>query len=462
MAPGPGRAEGGPCRDELQRGNMSDAQTSTNLSPKLMKVAERAKRDPEARLLALAYLMDEELLKEAFGRIRKDAAVGVDGVTKEEYGAQLDDNIRRLHTRMKERRYRHQPIRRVHIPKAPGKTRPIGISTTEDKIVQNALTMVLGAIYEQDFLDCSYGFRPGRSAHDALRTLNAACMRGEVNVVLEADIESFFDSIDRKRLMEMLRQRVNDESLMRLVGKCLHVGVLDGEDYTEPDVGTAQGSVLSPMLGNIYLHHVLDVWLDREVRPRLRGKACLVRYADDMVIGFERPEEAEMVMGLLRQRMAEYGLRLHPEKTRLVPFRRPPSRQEGGKGPGTFDFLGFTLLWQKTRKEHWGQNFKTRKGRLLRAKAALNDFCRRYRHEPVKEQHASLCRRISGHFNYFGVNGNMDSLSRLVRAAERIWYRWLRRRSNRTRLNWQRFGDLLRAFPLPRPSIKVQLWVKLT
>jgi RNA-directed DNA polymerase len=441
---------------------MSGAKTSTNLSPKLMKVAERAKREPEARLLALAYLMDEELLKEAFGRIRKDAAVGVDGVTKEQYGMHLDDNIRGLHSRMREGRYRHQPIRRVHIPKAPGKTRPIGISTIEDKIVQNALTMVLEAIYEQDFMDCSYGFRPGRSAHDALRTLNAACMRGEVNVVLEADIESFFDSIDRKKLMEMLRQRVNDESFARLVGKCLHVGVLDGEDYTEPDVGTAQGSVLSPMLGNIYLHHVLDVWLDREVRPRLRGKTCLVRYADDLVIGFERPEEAEMVMAMLQQRMAEYGLRLHPEKTRLVPFRKPPRRQDGGKGPGTFDFLGFTLLWQKTRKGHWGQNFRTRKARLQRAKLVLNEFCRRHRHEPVKEQHASLCRRISGHINYFGVNGNLTSLIRLVRAAERIWYRWLRRRSNRTRLNWRRFGDILRAFPLPRPRVKVQLWAKFT
>jgi RNA-directed DNA polymerase len=441
---------------------MSDAPTSNNLLPKLLKVAERAKWDPQAPMRSLSNSMDEELLKVAFDRIRKDAAVGVDGVTKEQYGERLDDNIRALHERMKEGRYRHQPIRRVHIPKAPGKTRPIGVSTIEDKVVQNALAMVLGAIYEPVFMDCSYGFRPGRSAHDALRTLNAACMRGEVNVVLEADIESFFDSIDRKKLMEMLRQRVNDESFLRLVGKCLHVGVLDGEDYTEPDVGTAQGSVLSPMLGNIYLHHVLDVWLDREARPRLRGKACLVRYADDLVIGFELPEEAEMVMAMLRQRMAECGLRLHPEKTRLVPFRRPSSGQEGGKGPGTFDFLGFTLLWRKTRRGHWGQNFKTRKARLQRAKLALNDFCRRFRHEPVKEQHASLCKRISGHFNYFGVNGNVASLYRLRRAAERIWYTWLRRRSNRTRLNWQRFGDLLRAFPLPRPRIKVQLWATLT
>jgi RNA-directed DNA polymerase len=287
-------------------------------------------------------------------------------------------------------------------------------------------------------------------------------MRGEVDWVLEADIETFFDSIDRKMLMEMLRQRVNDEPFLRLVGKCLHVGVLDGEDYTEPDVGTAQGSVLSPMLGNIYLHYVLDEWLEQEVRPRLRGKTCLVRYADDLVIGFERREEAERVLEVLAKRMAKYGLRLHPEKTRLVPFARPPAGQNGGKGPGTFDFLGFTLLWKRTRKGFWAQNFKTRKGRLQRAKQALNDYCRRHRHEPVKEQHASLCRRIRGHYNYFGVNGNLSQLKRLLRAAERVWRRWLRRRSNRTRLNWKRFGDLLRAFPLPRPSISVQLWARLT
>ena len=441
---------------------MGNAKTLQDVLPKLMRVAERAKREPETRILSLAHLVDEDLMKEAFRRIRKDAAVGVDGVTKEQYGMQLEDNLRRLHTRMREGRYRHQPIRRVHIPKAPGKTRPIGISTIEDKVVQNALTMVLEVLYEPVFLDCSYGFRPGRSAHDALRTVNAACMRGEVRWVLEADIESFFDSIDRKKLMEMLRQRVNDEDFARLVGKCLHVGVLDGAEYSEPDVGTAQGSVLSPMLGNIYLHHVLDAWLEREVRPRLRGKACLVRYADDLVIGFERREDAEMVMAMLQQRMAEYGLRLHPEKTRLVPFSQPSRRQDGGKGPGTFDFLGFTLFWRKNRGGGWTQNFRTREARIQRAIVAITDFCRRHRHEPVREQHASLCRRINGHFNYFGVNGNVASLARLVRAVTRAWLKWLRRRSNRTRLNWQRFGDLLRAFPLPRPCVKVQLWAKLT
>jgi RNA-directed DNA polymerase len=441
---------------------MTDAPTSTIVSTKLLKVAERAKRDPQAQMRSIAHIIDLELLKEAFDRIRKDAAVGVDGVTKEKYGEQLEENLRSLHERMKGGRYRHQAIRRVHIPKAPGKTRPIGISTVEDKIVQNALTLVLGAIYEPAFSDSSYGFRPGRGAHDALRVLNAASMRREVNWVLEADIQSFFDSLDRTKLAEMLRQRVADEGFLRLVGKCLHVGVLDGEEYTEPDVGTTQGSTLSPMLGNIYLHHVLDAWVEREVRPRLRGKVLLLRYADDFVLGFEHQEDAERVWAVLHQRMAKYGLRLHPEKTRLVPFRRPPPRQEGGKGPGTFDFLGFTLLWQRNRGKQWGMTFRTRKARLQKAKTAISDYCRRHRHRPLKEQHASLCRRIRGHINYFGVSGNFASIRRLVRAAQRSWYTWLRRRSGRKHLIWQRFWDILKAFPLPQPRIKVRLWADLT
>jgi group II intron reverse transcriptase/maturase len=322
--------------------------------------------------------------------------------------------------------------------------------------------MVLELIYEPVFLDCSYGFRPGRNAHEALRTLNAECMRGNINWVLEADIEAYFDSIDRKQLMEMLRQRVNDESFMRLIGKCLHVGVLEGEQYSEPSTGTAQGSSLSPILGNVYLHHALDVWFEREAKPRLKGRAYLVRYADDFVIGFEQEHDARRVKEALSKRMAKYGLRLHAEKTRLFPFNRPPSGQGGGKGSGTFDFLGFTLYWRRTRRGNWAQNFKTRKARLRRSRQAIDDFCRSQRHRPLKEQHAALRRRLHGHINYFGVNGNFHSVAGLVRAAERSWYKWLRRRSNRTRLTWQRFGKLLRAFPLPAPRVRVQLWAMLT
>jgi group II intron reverse transcriptase/maturase len=428
------------------------------MSTGLLKVAERARRDPQARILALARLLDEELLKVAFDRIRKGAAVGVDGVTKEKYAEHLEDNLRALHDRMKAGRYRHQPIRRVHIPKAPGKTRPIGISSIEDKVVQNALHLVLEAIYEQDFLDCSYGFRPGRSPHDALRAVDVAVMRGRTSWVLEADLRSYFDSLDRKRLVEMLQQRVADESFLRLVGKCLHVGVLDGEEYSEPHEGTTQGSTLSPILGNVYLHYALDLWFEREVRPRMRGMAQRIRYADDFIILFERRDDAERVFAVLPKRMARFNLTLHPEKTRLLPFGRPTRRQSGGKGPATFDFLGFTVYWRRTREGFWAPGLKTRRARLQRATQAIADFCRRSRHEPVKEQHAALCQRLRGHYQYFGVNGNMASLSAVVRAAARNWLKWLRRRSQRTRLTWERFNALLAALPLPRPRIYVRIW----
>jgi group II intron reverse transcriptase/maturase len=429
-----------------------------SVSPGLLKVMERAKRDPEGSFLSLAHLIDEDALQRAYRRIRKDAAVGVDGITKEQYGLELESNIRGLHQRLKTMRYRHQPVRRVHIPKARGKTRPIGISSIEDKIVQTALREVLEAVYEPVFSDGSYGFRPRRSAHDALRALDRALSKGKMRWILEADISSFFDSIDRKMLMEMLRSRVVDGALLRLIGKCLHVGILDGEEFSEPEEGTVQGSSLSPLLGNVYLHHVLDLWFERDVRPRLRGKAHLVRYADDFVIGFEREDDAQRVMGALGQRFERYGLRLHPDKTRVLPFRRPDRGDTDGKGPATFDFLGFTLYWRRTRGKSWALSLKTQTARLRRAITAVADWCRSHRHLSVKEQHAALKRRIDGHCNYFGVNGNVRSLALIVRETEAVWHKWLCRRSQRAYLSWMRFKDLLRDFPLPKPRIRVQLW----
>lgn len=258
---------------------MTEPTSSQDVSPKLAKVMELARKDPKLRLRSLAHVLDEHLLTRTFHQLRKDAAVGVDGVTKEEYGRDLAANIQSLHGRMKATRYRHQPIRRVHIPKPNGALRPLGISSTEDKIVQKALATLLTAIYEPVFLDCSYGFRPGRSAHDAAKALHD--ITGEVSWILETDIAAYFDSIDRKQLMEELRKRIDDESLLRLVGKCLHVGVLEGETYSEPEIGTAQGSALSPILGNVYLHYALDEWFEREVVPRLKNSAKLIRYADD-------------------------------------------------------------------------------------------------------------------------------------------------------------------------------------
>jgi len=437
---------------------MTGASTLENMSPEILKVAERAKREPDAKFHSLAHLIDEAALKRAYDRIRKDAATGVDGTTKDDYGQDLDEKLRDLHERLKTLRYRHQPIRRVHIPKDGGRTRPIGVSTIEDKIVQDALREVLEAVYEQDFFDCSYGFRRGRRAHDALKVLDRAAHRGEANWIIEADIVSFFDSIDREQLREMIKRRVPDGSVHRLVGKCLNVGVLDGDLFETPSEGTTQGSVLSPLLGNIYLHYALDEWFEREVRPRLRGRAILVRYADDFVIGFEHKDDAERVWQVLPKRMQRHNLQLHPNKTRLFDFRRPSRNQTGGKGPATFDFLGFTVMWKRGRAGGWGFTLNTRRARLSRAILAAAEWCRGHRHLPLDAQHVALKRRLQGHINYFGVPGNLRTIDRMLFVVRRNWFKWLRRRSNHSRLNWERFREILQRYPLPLARVAVPMW----
>jgi RNA-directed DNA polymerase len=317
---------------------------------------------------------------------------------------------------------------------------------------------VLEAVYEQDFLNCSYGFRPGRSAHDAVRALIRAVNVGEANWILEIDIASFFDSVCRSQLMKMLQERVADGSLLRLIGKCLHVGVLDGEGYTEPSEGTVQGSTLSPLLGNVYLHTVLDRWFAEEVRPRLRGKATFVRYADDGVFGFECQDDAERVMAVLGKRMERFGLTLHPQKTRLLDFSRPPRSREKSRGLSTFDFLGFCWYWRRTRKGNWAAACRTRRARMARAIQRVNDWCRENRHQVVRQQHVQLVRRVQGHINYFGVNGNTHCLRRFVHQVKRSWYKWLNRRSQRARLSWERFNDLLRDMPLPKSRVVISIW----
>jgi group II intron reverse transcriptase/maturase len=437
---------------------MTVPQMTGSMSPGLLKVVERARKQPEGQFRSLAHYLDVGCLRRAFERLKGKAAPGVDGVSKEQYGKALEQKLQRLHRKLKAQQYRHRPIRRGYVPKDDGGKRPIGISIIEDKVVQGALCEVLGAIYEQDFLTCSYGFRPKRSAHDAIRALDGAIYGGIARYILEADIQSFFDSIDRKKLLELLRIRVTDRSFLRLVSKCLHAGVLEGADFYRAEEGTPQGSVISPMLGNVYLHYVLDQWFEREIKPRLRGKALLVRYADDFVIGFEREDDARRVLAVLGKRLARFGLKLHPGKTRLLPFGPPPREQKGGKGPATFDFLGFTLYWVRSRRGRWVPRCKTRRARLRRAMQRVSHWCRRQRHQPVKVQHASLKRRLTGHYNYFGVNGNLRSLRLLQRHAERVWFKWLNRRSQRASLNWERFKDLMRDFPIPTPRITVNLW----
>ena len=438
---------------------MTDTKISDNISPKLLEVAERAKQ-PDARFYALAYLIDENALQRAFKRLRKNAAVGVDGVTKDEYGENLAENLRDLHGRMKAGKYRHQPLKRVHIPKGDGKTRPIGISSLEDKIVQNALREVLEIVYEPIFYDCSYGFRPGRSAHDAVRFLNKEAGKGKINWVLEADIESFFDSIDRQMLQEILQERVPDGSIKRLVGKCLKVGVLENTELSWEETGTTQGSSLSPLLGNIYLNTVLDEWFETSVKPRLEGAASLVRFADDFIMTFERRTDAERVLAVLSQRLSKFGLKLHPEKTRLVPFSRPNPKDEVKKGPGTFDFLGFTFYWKRSRKGRWILGTKTRRKSINAFMQDIREWCRRHRHSPVKVQHRMLKSKLNGHYNYFGVNGNHKCLQSVNYHTACVWGKWLRRRSHKARkLTWEKFfGTFLKHYPLPHTRLRVRIW----
>jgi group II intron reverse transcriptase/maturase len=427
---------------------MAGTLTPGTVSTKLERIAKLAKQMPGVSLRTLAHYIDIEWLQEAHRRVRKDGARGVDGQTAEEYAKNLETNLQSLLDRAKSGdHYRAPPVRRVHIPKGDGRrTRPIGIPTFEDKVLQKAVAMVLEAVYEQDFLPSSYGFRPGRSAHDALAALWSETMKMGGGWVLEADIEKFFDSVDHAKLHGVLSQRVRDGVLIRLIGKWLNAGVMEEGMVRHPETGTPQGGVISPILANIYLHEVLDVWWERDVRPRLRGRATLVRYADDFVMVFETEEDARRVADVLPKRFEKYGLRLNREKTRLVRFEKPDG---GGSASMSFDLLGFTHFWAKSQKGNWVVKKKTAKDRFSRTLKRISEWCRANRHLPVKEQHAALARKLKGHDAYFGVTGNSRALSVLRQRVQRIWFRWLGRRSWKSAWTWSRMNTLLARFPLP-------------
>src|SRR5271166_6679165 len=327
---------------------MAGTSKPVDVSTKQQRIAELARQRPEMGFTSLAYFIDLRWMLEAFDRTRKDGAVGVDGQDGEAYAADLLGNLQTLLNRAKSGTYHAPPVGRVHIPKAGSatETRPLGIPTFADKVLQRAVVMVLEAIYEQDFRDCSYGFRPGRSAHQALATLWQQTMKTGGGWIVEVDIRKFFDTLDHAHLRDLLRRRVRDGVLLRLIDKWLKAGVLEEGRVTVPATGTPQGGVISPLLANVYLHYVLDLWFEQEVKPRLQGRAFLIRYADDFVIGFTHEGDARRVLEVLPKRFGKYGLTIHPDKTRLVPFRSPASSVGGGSGqgvsPGSFDLLGFT------------------------------------------------------------------------------------------------------------------------
>jgi group II intron reverse transcriptase/maturase len=396
----------------------------------------------------LAHHIDVEFLCVAYQQTRKDGAVGVDKQTAADYAANLEDNLQSLLDRFKSGSYYAPPVRRVEIPKGDGTTRPLGIPTFEDKVLQRAVAMVLNAVYEQDFLSCSYGFRPGRSAHQALQALWGATMKVGGGWVIEIDIRHFFDSVDHGHLRGILDQRVRDGVIRRTIDKWLNAGVQQDGAIRYPDDGTPQGGVISPLLANVYLHEVLDVWFEQEVRPRLDGSASLIRYADDGTMVFARETDARRVMNVLAKRFARYGLTLHPEKTKLIDFRRPTGN---GKGPGSFDMLGFTHFWGRSQKGKAVVQRKTSRGRFGRALQRVAEWCRRNRHRPVREQHKTLVAKVRGHYNYFGVTGNSRALVRFGYEVRCVWRKWLNRRSNRARVTWERFNLLLSRYPFPLP-----------
>jgi len=448
---------GAPGYTELLEGKITETPISDTVSTRLQRIAELAREDPERAFLSLAHHIDFELLHEAFRRTRKDGATGVDGQTGSEYEERLGENLRSLLDRFKSGRYKAPPVRRTQVPKGDGsQMRPIGIPTFEDKVLQRAVVMVLEAVYEQDFLPCSYGYRSGRSAHHALEDLWQGLTAMGGGWVLEVDIKSFFDTISHSQLREILDQRVRDGVLRRTIDKWLAAGVMEGTELSYPDAGTPQGGVVSPLLANIYLHEVLDRWFERDVKPRLSSRAFTVRFADDLVMVFANERDARRVWDVLPKRLGKYSLTLHPTKTRLVEFR---PRSAGTKPPtngekGSFDLLGFTHYWARSRRGHWVVKRKTAGSRFGRAVKRVSEWCSKYRHAPLAWQQEQLVQKLRGHDNYYGIIGNYEAVARYHLEVRRAWRRWLDRRSDKARMTWARFRCLWQRYPLPAPVVR--------
>lgn len=440
---------------ELVEGQMTGTRGSEIISTKQDEIAALAGIEPRRVLTTIAHRIDLEWMREAWRRTRKDGAVGVDAVDRNAFEANLDENLAGLLEGLKSGSYRAPPVRRVHIDKDGGKaTRPIGIPTLGDKVLQRAVVMALEPVYERDFLDCSYGFRPERSAHDALERLWKGMMNFGGGWIVDLDIRQFFDNVDRTRLGEMLDGRVRDGVIRRAVGKWLNAGVMEDGAVSRPTKGSPQGGVISPLLSNIYLHEVLDTWFEEDVRPRLRQDAFMVRYADDAVLCFASEADARRVMEVLPRRLERFGLELNEQKTRLVRFA-PPELDDDRRGVDrTFDFLGFTHFWRRSRKGRWMVGRKTSKGRFGRSLKAVGELCRRHRHRSIADQQAMINRVLRGHYAYFGISGNSVALSRFHYEVGRRWRYWLNRRSNRAGMNWERFTRLLARYPLAPPRMR--------
>jgi group II intron reverse transcriptase/maturase len=432
---------------------MEDTLRSQPIFTKLQEIANKAASNPDLVFTSLAHLIDVDFLWVAYTQISSGGAAGVDGVTYRQYSDDLESNLADLHKRLHERRYRAQPVRRAWIDKDDRSQRPLGIPALEDKIVQRAVVMILEAVYEESFYDFSHGFRKDHSPHLALKESREKCYKLNINWIVDADIRKFFDSIARKILIDIIKRRVNDGGIIRLIGKWLNAGVLDGEELFHPETGTPQGAVISPILANIFLHHVLDEWFVNEIMPRMGGRCFLIRFADDFVIGFEYESDARGVMAVLPKRFNRYELTIHADKTTLVDFRSPGRRGNSSDHNHSFNFLGFTHFWFKSRRGKWIIRRKTIGKRLRRAMKAVWLWCKENRHIKISEQFGILRSKLYGHYQYYGIRSNFKMIEVYYKHVRRAWHHWLSRRCSKGYISWDKFKEMFQEFPLPTPRI---------
>lgn len=431
------------------------------MATKLRLISKRAREDRGMKFNNLIHLVNERNLRECFGRLKVGKASGVDKMSLEEYGMNLEENIKGLVHRMKQMSYRPQPVRRAYIPKTGGKLRPLGIPTVEDKMVQMAFARILEAIWEQDFVSISFGFRPKLGCQRALARLDKVLMSQSMGYVIDADIEGYFDNVDHQKLVECLRQRISDERFLRYVVRMLKSGIMEGRNYYASEKGTPQGGVVSPILANIYLHYLLDVWFLRDIRPDCKGKAEMIRYCDDFLICVEKREDAEEILSQLEQRLEKGKLKLSQEKTRIVRFNRPNRRDKGDRGskPGTFNFLGFTHYWEKSRNGLYKVGRRTENLRLKRAVVKVRVWLQENRNRMLLEDIWKRASQILvGHYSYYGVSGNYNRIKQFRYLVERLLFKWLNRRSQKRSFNWEQFSNYVRMFPLPKPKIYHKLY----
>ena len=432
------------------------------MQTKLDRIADRARKDSAAQFSSLMHLLDEEMLRDSFRRISGSAAPGVDKVTKEKYAENLDANIADLIDRLKRHAYHPQPVKRKYIPKiGSDKLRPLGIPALEDKLVQNAITRILEQIYEQDFMDFTFGFRPGRGCHDALRELGRIIVRQKVNYVVDADICGFFDHVSHDWLMKFLRHRVTDTPLLQLIQRFLKAGVMDAEHWQATVEGVPQGGSASPLLANVYLHYTLDLWFERVVKKYCRGQAFMIRYADDFVACFQYEDDAKRFHQALQSRLAKFELSLAADKTRIIAFGRyavSDAKIKGESKPDTFDFLGFTHYWGKCRNGKIVLMWQTARKRFRVKLIAFADWLRENRCMPIKKLWPLIMAKLRGHYQYYGVSHNSVSIGKYYYYVVRSCFKWLNRRSNRTSYSWESFQQLLKLYPLPKPITLTSLY----